>query len=398
MHSLAFQGIEQIGPAAGSYRDLALARNNDGYEMFLLDANGNVTEWSYETSVICSSLDGCKEPFSSGSWTDTTGKNGIPAMTGVSSISAKGNYRTRGGEYFAASFKNGGMAIYVNPSASTSGWKSRRTISGDWAAVAVAAGYPTTTGGMTMGMTSLAALDTKGMLHVWRGVDGPEITLKNAYGPYVAIDVGSYNGWLGDSGHDSGYGTVAAVSAQGKLSILGIPKSPGDNWQEGDSAIALNDFSDGISSTTTVSMVSYMSTYTSNQSGASFYYDDGPDMFWAPAGMPEPSSHKLIFETNGGTMTDPASQEVAEGDVPSKPADPTKPGFVFDGWYTDDGTFKNSFDFSRPLSADTTVYAKWVVAKMPTTGAPVGLSTTGVMAVGIGLVGVATALIRRRRI
>lgn len=37
---------------------------------------------------------------------------------------------------------------------------------------------------------------------------------------------------------------------------------------------------------------------------------------------------------------------------------PTVEGFTFDGWYTDD-TYSKEFDFTKPITSNTTVYAKW---------------------------------------
>lgn len=51
------------------------------------------------------------------------------------------------------------------------------------------------------------------------------------------------------------------------------------------------------------------------------------------------------------------------------------------------------FGLKNPPTRPTT---QTTVAQMPTTGAPTGLSNVGLLATGIGLVGVATALIRRR--
>ena len=67
----------------------------------------------------------------------------------------------------------------------------------------------------------------------------------------------------------------------------------------------------------------------------------------------------LTFESNGGTEV-PAEYLVG-GTKPSKPSDPTRAGYVFVGWFTDNGTFKSEFDFEEPLSGDKTVYvyAKW---------------------------------------
>ena len=41
-----------------------------------------------------------------------------------------------------------------------------------------------------------------------------------------------------------------------------------------------------------------------------------------------------------------------------KPTIPPVEGFTFDGWYTDD-THTKEFDFSTPITSNTTVYAKW---------------------------------------
>lgn len=41
-----------------------------------------------------------------------------------------------------------------------------------------------------------------------------------------------------------------------------------------------------------------------------------------------------------------------------KPTIPPVEGFTFDGWYADDA-YKTEFDFSTPITSNTTVYAKW---------------------------------------
>lgn len=42
----------------------------------------------------------------------------------------------------------------------------------------------------------------------------------------------------------------------------------------------------------------------------------------------------------------------------AKPTIPPVEGFTFDGWYADDA-YKTEFDFSTPITSNTTVYAKW---------------------------------------
>ncbi len=77
---------------------------------------------------------------------------------------------------------------------------------------------------------------------------------------------------------------------------------------------------------------------------------------------PAPTTYTVTFETNGGSAV--ASQTVNSGEKATKPADPTKSGFVFDGWYAD-ATFAAAFDFDTPVTADVTVYAKWTEESKP---------------------------------
>ena len=71
---------------------------------------------------------------------------------------------------------------------------------------------------------------------------------------------------------------------------------------------------------------------------------------------PAPVVHNVIFESNGGTQI--TALTVEDGKAVSKPNDPTKTGFVFAGWYKDQ-TLTEKYDFSAPVTADLTLYAKW---------------------------------------
>lgn len=66
----------------------------------------------------------------------------------------------------------------------------------------------------------------------------------------------------------------------------------------------------------------------------------------------------IKFETNGGSAV--ANVKVVYGDVLVAPANPTKDGFVFDGWYTDK-ELTNKYDFSQKVTKSFTLYAKWAV-------------------------------------
>ena len=64
------------------------------------------------------------------------------------------------------------------------------------------------------------------------------------------------------------------------------------------------------------------------------------------------------FESNGGSSV--ADQGVASGEKAVKPADPTKEGFTFKGWFSDEGLTK-PFDFENTaITENITLYASWV--------------------------------------
>ena len=82
---------------------------------------------------------------------------------------------------------------------------------------------------------------------------------------------------------------------------------------------------------------------------------------WTKAGggeePPVPITYTVTFDENGhGTA--PSAQTVESGKTATKPADPTETGWTFGGWYQD-ATCSVAFDFSTPITANITLYAKW---------------------------------------
>ena len=68
-------------------------------------------------------------------------------------------------------------------------------------------------------------------------------------------------------------------------------------------------------------------------------------------------TYTVTFETSGGSAVDPVT--VDTGSTVTKPADPTKSGYTFGGWYKD-STLQTPWDFANgTVTADTTLYAKW---------------------------------------
>lgn len=66
--------------------------------------------------------------------------------------------------------------------------------------------------------------------------------------------------------------------------------------------------------------------------------------------------HTVSFDSAGGSAVD--AQEVEDGTCVQQPASPVKDGYTFAGWYADEA-LTSEFDFAAPITADTTIYAKW---------------------------------------
>lgn len=66
----------------------------------------------------------------------------------------------------------------------------------------------------------------------------------------------------------------------------------------------------------------------------------------------------IVSFNRNGHGTAPTRQTVELNGKATKPADPTAEGYVFRGWYTT-AACTTEFDFNTPITADTTLYAKW---------------------------------------
>ena len=71
-------------------------------------------------------------------------------------------------------------------------------------------------------------------------------------------------------------------------------------------------------------------------------------------------SHTISFQTNDGSAV--ADMTVSHGALATPPAEPTKENFLFAGWFTDSALTK-PYDFTQPVEADLTLYAKWAPAR-----------------------------------
>lgn len=69
------------------------------------------------------------------------------------------------------------------------------------------------------------------------------------------------------------------------------------------------------------------------------------------------ANYAITFNSNGGSEV--ASVEIEKGKTLTKPANPTKAGYTFDGWYTD-AELTLAFDFNTEIESAMTLYAKWL--------------------------------------
>lgn len=72
----------------------------------------------------------------------------------------------------------------------------------------------------------------------------------------------------------------------------------------------------------------------------------------------DPTQLTVTYVYNNGQAN--ASETVNFGNTANGVADPTWEGHAFKGWYTDNGSFANAYDFTTPVTENITLYAKWV--------------------------------------
>ena len=65
----------------------------------------------------------------------------------------------------------------------------------------------------------------------------------------------------------------------------------------------------------------------------------------------------ITFDTQGGSEIKPIT--IAEGTTITLPRNPTKEGYIFDGWYLSDA-FVEKFVATKTITGDITLYAKWI--------------------------------------
>lgn len=102
--------------------------------------------------------------------------------------------------------------------------------------------------------------------------------------------------------------------------------------------------------------------------GNLYYINDSGTLFKLNAGV------KVSFSAGEGSKVD-FQTTAANGSV-AKPADPTREGYTFGGWYTDAACTK-AYDFATAVTSDMTLYAKWTKNEASSSGSSSGTDNAG---------------------
>ena len=102
--------------------------------------------------------------------------------------------------------------------------------------------------------------------------------------------------------------------------------------------------------------------------GNLYYINDSGTLFKLNAGV------RVSFSAGEGSKVD-FQTTAANGSI-TKPADPTREGYTFAGWYTDEACTE-AYDFSVAVTADMTLYAKWTKNEASSSGTSSGTDNAG---------------------
>lgn len=112
-----------------------------------------------------------------------------------------------------------------------------------------------------------------------------------------------------------------------------------------------------------------MASVVCDEFGNLYYTNDSGHLFCVKS-----QAHRVKFDTQGGSSIN--DQTPASGSAVAKPADPTREGYTFAGWYTDEACTE-AYDFSVAVTADMTLYAKWVKNEASSSGSSSGTDNAG---------------------
>ena len=102
-----------------------------------------------------------------------------------------------------------------------------------------------------------------------------------------------------------------------------------------------------------------MASISVGSDGSLYYVNDSGKLFAVKGNGQRVKRYTVTFDANGKDAAMPDSQRVKEGKAATEPStQPQCKGYTFGGWFTDEACTQ-AYDFSTPVTADLTLYAKW---------------------------------------
>ena len=156
---------------------------------------------------------------------------------------------------------------------------------------------------------------------------------------------------IAEAGIVSGVEGATAVGEETTVTATTNPGYTWLGWYNGDALLTTDltyTFTMSVESKTyTAKWAEYYVTVEKNMDDAGDVYRDGGKI----------GDGSITFNLNGGSGVAPATQISGTATYPSIP---TRSGYVFAGWYDNQSCTGSPYDFTQDVTADITLYAKWI--------------------------------------
>ena len=144
-----------------------------------------------------------------------------------------------------------------------------------------------------------------------------------------------------------GGGTDCTLAEYGFVWKAGSTPSASDNKTKIGESSSATSFTGNITGSFSTGVTYYIKGYAIN---------NGPNTTLSSTALTI-TPRSITFYSNGGSSV--STIYVNSGTAASAPTAPTKTGYNFGGWYTDNGTFASAVNWSSTISENKTYYAKW---------------------------------------